>query len=53
MDSEARRFDGAVTGIHANSIFPGEDGLVGNGLLSKFCVTIDEQRSHVIFEGAR
>ena len=48
-----RRFDGAVTGIHANSIFPGEDGLVGNGLLSKFCVTIDEQRSRVIFEGAR
>ena len=48
-----RRVDGAVTGIHANSIFPGEDGLVGNGLLSKFCVTIDEQRSRVIFERAR
>jgi hypothetical protein len=34
-------FAGVKTGIHQKSIFSGEDGLVGNGLLSQFRVTID------------
>ena len=48
-----RCFSGVTAGIHTKSIFPHEDGLVGNGLLSKLCVTIDEQRSRGIFERAR
>jgi hypothetical protein len=43
------RFSNVVVGIHPDQIFPGEDGLLGNGLLSKFCLTIDERNSRVIF----
>jgi hypothetical protein len=46
-------FGNITAGIHTNQIFPGEGGLVGNGLLSKFCLTIDEPGSRVIFEKAR
>jgi hypothetical protein len=46
-------FNGITAGIHPNAIFPGEDGLVGNGLLSRFCVTIDERGGRVIFEQTR
>jgi hypothetical protein len=42
-----------TVGIHTKEIFPGEDGLLGNALLSKFCVTIDARRSRVIFENPR
>jgi hypothetical protein len=42
-------FSNVAVGIHANQIFPGEDGLLGNGLLSKFCLTIDERNRCVIF----
>jgi hypothetical protein len=45
-------FSDIRAGVHGQQIFPGEDGLLGNGLLSKFCVTIDEPRSRVIFEKA-
>jgi hypothetical protein len=46
-------FDDVTAGIHMNQIFPGEDGLIGNGLLSKLCLTIDEPGGRVIFEKAR
>jgi Aspartyl protease len=39
--------------IHAEPIFPGEGGLLGNGLLSKFRLTIDEPGDRVIFERNR
>jgi Aspartyl protease len=45
-------FNGIRAGIHTKQIFPGEDGLLGNGLLSKFCLTIDERKSRVILEKA-
>ena len=37
-------------GIHEKQIFAGEAGLLGNGLLTKFRLTIDEPRNRVIFE---
>jgi Aspartyl protease len=37
-------------GIHEKQLFAGEAGLLGNGLLSKFCLTIDEPRNRVTFE---
>jgi hypothetical protein len=46
-------FGNLTAGIHTNQIFPGEDGLVGNGLLSKLCLTIDEPGNRVIFEKAQ
>jgi hypothetical protein len=46
-------FNDITAGIHTKQIFPGEDGLLGNGLLSRFCLTIDERNSRVIFEKAR
>jgi len=36
--------------IHEKQLFTGEAGLLGNGLLSKFCMTIDEPGNRVIFE---
>jgi hypothetical protein len=43
-------FNQVMVGIHAKPMFPGEDGLLGNGLLSKFSVTIDGPGSRVILE---
>jgi hypothetical protein len=37
------------TVLHAKPIFASEAGLLGNGLLEKFCLTIDEPRRQVIF----
>ena len=37
-----QRFEGVPTDLHANEIFPGEKGILGNGLLSRFrSVTVD------------
>jgi hypothetical protein len=36
------------TVLHAKPIFAGEAGLLGNGVLEKFCLTIDEPRGQVI-----
>ncbi len=33
--------DSVNTGVHYTALFPGEAGLIGNGVLSKFKVTID------------
>jgi len=38
------------TGVHREPLFPGEAGLLGNGLLSKFRLTIDQPGNRVIFE---
>jgi hypothetical protein len=43
-------FKAVSTGVHTEQIFPGEAGLLGNGLLSKFRLTIDAPRNRVIFE---
>jgi hypothetical protein len=43
-------FNAIATGVHREQIFPGEDGLVGNALLSKFRLTIDQPGNRVIFE---
>jgi len=40
-------------GIHEKQLFAGEAGLLGNGLLTKFRLTIDEPRNRVIFERPR
>jgi hypothetical protein len=39
--------------VHEKPIFSGEGGLLGNGLLSKFRLTIDEPGDRVIFERNR
>jgi Aspartyl protease len=39
--------------VHEKPMFSGEAGLLGNGLLSKFRLTIDEPGSRVIFERNR
>jgi hypothetical protein len=39
--------------VHEKPIFSGERGLLGNGLLSKFRLTIDEPGDRVIFERNR
>jgi aspartyl protease len=46
-------FSAVPTGVHEEQIFRGEAGLLGNALLSKFRLTIDEPRSRVIFEKIR
>ena len=43
-------FNAVNTGVHREQIFPGEDGLLGNGLLSKFRLTIDQPGNRVILE---
>jgi aspartyl protease len=43
-------FKAVTTGVHTEPIFPGEAGLLGNGLLSKFRLTIDQPGKRVIFE---
>jgi hypothetical protein len=35
------RFPNIEAGIHPRPLFPGEDGLLGNGVLSRFTLTID------------
>lgn len=43
------QFEGVPTGLHETAIFPGEAGLLGNGLLSRFStVTIDAKAGRVI-----
>jgi hypothetical protein len=43
------RFDDVPTGLHAKAIFPGESGLLGNGLLSRFgVITIDARAGRLV-----
>ena len=47
----AYQFEDVPTGLHATAIFPGEAGLLGNGLLSRFStVTIDAKSGRVILK---
>ena len=47
------QFSDVPTGLHEKAIFPGEAGLLGNGLLSRFStVTIDAKAGRVILESA-
>lgn len=47
----AYQFEDVPTGLHATAIFPGEAGLLGNGLLSRFSsVTIDAKAGRVILK---
>ena len=41
MQLGAKHIAGVKTGIHAEQMFSGESGLIGNGLLARFTVTID------------
>jgi hypothetical protein len=44
-----KQFDNVPTGLHETAIFPGESGLLGNGLLSRFStITIDAKAGHLI-----
>ena len=42
------RISGVRTGLHTRPIFSGESGLVGNGLLSPFVVTVDAAKSRLL-----
>jgi len=47
----ATRFDHVPTGIHRSTIFPGETGLLGNDLLSRFkTVTIDTKSARLVLD---
>jgi hypothetical protein len=39
-----KRLGAMKTGVHTTQMFAGESGLIGNGLLSRFTVTIDTAR---------
>lgn len=44
-----RRLDSVPTGLHRKAIFPGESGLLGNGLLAQFgVVTIDARSGRLL-----
>ena len=48
------KFEEVPTGLHETSIFPGEAGLLGNGLLSRFSkVTVDAPAGRVLLEHRR
>jgi hypothetical protein len=39
-----RRISGVEVQLHSQELFPGEAGLIGNGLLSRFTLTLDADR---------
>lgn len=48
MGSE--RIAGIKTGIHKQPIFLGEAGLLGSGLLSRYCVTVDARKMQLLLQ---
>jgi hypothetical protein len=44
----SERITAVKTGVHQKPIFHGESGLLGNGLLSKFCATVDADKSRLL-----
>ncbi len=46
----SERVAGVKIGIHPRAIFPGEAGLLGMGLLSRYRVTIDARRMQLVLE---
>ncbi|MGA2750426.1 MAG: hypothetical protein ABSG59_16755 [Verrucomicrobiota bacterium] len=48
------KFENVPTGLHEKAIFPGEAGLLGNGVLSRFStITIDAKAGRLILEQNR
>jgi hypothetical protein len=47
---EGKRLGTVRAGLHANRFFEGENGLLGNGLLSRYRVTIDARNRRLILE---
>ena len=47
----AKRLAAVKTGIHRSPMFAGEAGLIGNGLLSRFTVTIDVAKRRCLLGG--
>jgi aspartyl protease len=43
------RINSVEVGLHKHEIFVGEAGLLGNGLLSRYVVTLDARASRVVF----
>ena len=43
------RIDSVEVGLHKREIFQGEAGLLGNGLLSRYVVTLDARARRVVF----
>ncbi len=43
------RIDSVEVGLHKREIFQGEAGLLGNGLLSRYVVTLDARAGRVVF----
>ena len=44
-------FEAVTTGVHSTAIFPGEHGLLGTGMLSRFQkVTFDTQGGHLLLD---
>jgi hypothetical protein len=46
----AEQFEAVTTGLHRRQIFAGEAGLLGNGLLSQFKITVDRRTGHLLLE---
>ena len=44
------RISGVQAGLHAREFFPGEAGLLGNGILSRFTVTVDAPGGRVLLK---
>jgi len=44
MNLGGRTFPNVEAGIHTRPLFPGESGLLGNGFLSNYCLTVDSRR---------
>lgn len=51
VNISGNQFENVPTGLHESAIFPGESGLLGNGLLSRFStITIDAKAGQVFLE---
>ena len=46
----SERISAVKTGIHTGQMFAGETGLIGNGLLSQFLVTVDAGKSRLLLD---
>ena len=46
----SERLPSVKTGVHQQPIFSGEAGLLGNGLLSQFRVTVDAGKSRLLLD---
>jgi hypothetical protein len=44
------RIAGVKTGLHPRPLFAGESGLIGNGLLARFRVTVDAAKKQLLLE---